>query len=128
MTILSAIFIVFSGVFFTVIIYLTLEYKQQRTLLNIQIEQLLKDQVQAGENQKDIIYRNMHDQVNPMLRSVVRNMESHRKALRKNTLAPEALEQDIDILLLALNDIRTCTHSEIPASLKETGFIGLLEK
>jgi signal transduction histidine kinase len=91
-------------------------------------ENLLASVLEAKDNQKDIIFRNMHDQVNPMLRFVMRNIESHRSELIKNKLKPEALDQDIDVLLMALNDIRSCTHEEVPARLKEVGFIKNFEE
>jgi signal transduction histidine kinase len=107
----------------TTAFFVVRERRLQRTQ-----EDLLASVLEAKDNQKDIIFRNMHDQVNPMLRFVMRNIESHRSELIKNRLKPEALDQDIDVLLMALNDIRSCTHEEVPARLKEVGFVKSFEE
>ena len=118
----------FCCVLLSIIIYLMLRYNQENKLLQKKIGELKESIGKESGNQKDIIFRNMHDHVNPMLRFVMRNIEHHRISLKENKLTPQEFEQDIDVLLTALNDIRSCTHGEIPDSLKELGYVGSLEQ
>ncbi len=118
---------------FTVLVLATLlfqmlRHNRERAHLRSKINSLVLDIDKERGNQKDIIFRNMHDHVNPMLRFVMRNMEMHRHNLLNKKLAPEAFEQDIDILITALNDIRSCTHGEAPEMLASNGYLSTLEK
>jgi signal transduction histidine kinase len=88
---------------------------------------LLGTTMEIQEREKERIYRNFHDQVNPMLRFVMRRIERHRTELVKNTLHVNSLNEDIDMLLKILDGIKACTYDLVPSFMMDVGLVKSLE-
>lgn len=88
---------------------------------------LIKTALEIEEREKERIYRNFHDEVNPMLRFVMRRIEGHRTTLIKKQLTVDELNEDIDMMLKILESIKTCTYELVPSYLRDVGLFKSLE-
>ena len=84
---------------------------------------IFKATLEIEDKEKERIYSNMHDQVNPLLRFVMRRIEMHRIELNKGSLKVESLNEDIDLLLKAITSIKESTHDLVPSYMLEFGLI-----
>lgn len=88
---------------------------------------LFKASVEAEEQQKEKIARNLHDEINPLLAALKFNLSKHRIEARKNQFEPDSLIADSAILDKAIEGIRTTCHDLIPSFLMQYGLIKSLE-
>jgi signal transduction histidine kinase len=88
---------------------------------------LFKASVEAEEQQKEKIARNLHDEINPLLAALKFNLSKHRIEARKNQFEPDSLIADSAILDKAIEGIRTTCHDLIPSFLLQYGLIKSLE-
>ena len=84
---------------------------------------IFKATLDIEDKEKERIYANMHDQVNPLLRFVMRRIELHRIRLAKNELKVESLDEDIGLLLKAIESIRESIHDLVPSYMLEYGLV-----
>ncbi|MES2763739.1 MAG: ATP-binding protein [Bacteroidota bacterium] len=89
---------------------------------------LFKASVEAEEQQKEKIARNLHDEINPLLAVLKFNLSKHRIEARKNTFEPDSLIADSTLLDKAIEGIRTTCLDLIPTFLLQYGLIRSLEQ
>lgn len=92
-----------------------------------QIE-LFKATVEAEEQQKEKIARNLHDEINPLLTVLKYNLSRHRIEIKKDKFVPESLITDEQMLDKAIEGIRTTCLDLIPSFLLQYGIIKSLEE
>jgi signal transduction histidine kinase len=88
---------------------------------------LFKASVEAEEQQKEKIARNLHDEINPLLAVLKFNLSKHRIQARKNQFEPDSLIADAALLDKAIEGIRTTCHDLIPSFLLQHGLLKSLE-
>jgi len=89
--------------------------------------ELFKATVEAEENQKEKIARNLHDEINPLLTILKYNISKHRIEMQKNKFEPASFTKDEEILDKAIEGIRTACLELIPSYLIHYGLIQSLE-
>lgn len=89
--------------------------------------ELFKASVEAEEQQKEKIARNLHDEINPLLAVLKFNLSRHRIEIQKNKFEPDSLVEDSAILDKAIEGIRTSCRDLIPSYLLQYGIVGALE-
>lgn len=89
---------------------------------------LFKASVEAEEQQKEKIARNLHDEINPLLSALKFNLSRHRIRAKKNTFEPDSLLLDEETLDKAIEGIRTTCYDLIPSFFLEYGLIPSLEE
>ena len=89
--------------------------------------ELFKASVEAEEQQKEKIARNLHDEINPLLAVLKFNLSRHRIEIQKNKFEPDSLVEDSAILDKAIEGIRTSCRDLIPSYLLQYGILGALE-
>lgn len=118
------------------VIVLFVVYYQRKMLLKeariklIQQEkqlELFKASVEAEEQQKEKIARNLHDEINPLLTVLKFNLSKHRIEIQKNKFEPASLLKDEETLDKAIEGIRTTCHDLVPSFLLQYGLIPSLE-
>ncbi len=133
---LITIGILITVVFSSVIIVFVVHYQRRMLLKDARIKlmeqekqiALFKASVEAEEQQKEKIARNLHDEINPLLSVLKLNLSRHRMEAKKNTFQPESLKLDAEMLDKAIEGIRTTCHDLIPSFLMEYGLIKALEE
>lgn len=90
--------------------------------------ELFKASVEAEEQQKEKIARNLHDEINPLLTVLKYNLSKHRIEIKKDKFAPESLIDDEKMLDKAIEGIRTTCLDLIPSFLLQYGVIKSLEE
>ncbi len=119
------------------IIILFVVYYQRKMLLKEakikQIEQekqidLFRASVEAEEQQKEKIARNLHDEINPLLAVLKLNISKHRIEAKKNTFHPDSLKIDSELLDKAIEGIRTTCFDLVPSFLLQFGLLKSLEE
>jgi len=88
---------------------------------------LFKVSIEAEERQKEIIAKNLHDSINPMLSSLKYSLYAHQSDFLNNTFAPANLDKDKQTIDGIIKEIRATCHDLIPANLNEFGLIKTLE-
>lgn len=88
---------------------------------------LFKASVEAEEQQKEKIARNLHDEINPLLAALKFNLSRHRLELQKNKFEPDSLIADTQLLDKAIEGIRTTCLELIPSFLMQYGLVKSLE-
>jgi signal transduction histidine kinase len=88
---------------------------------------LFKATVEAEENQKGKIARNLHDEINPLLTILKYNISKHRIEIQKSKFEPDSFNKDEDILDKAIEGIRTACLELVPSYLMHYGLIQSLE-
>ncbi len=88
---------------------------------------LFKASVEAEEQQKEKIARNLHDEINPLLTILKFNLSKHRIEIQKNKFEPDSLIADGAILDKAIEGIRTTCLELIPTFLIQYGLVKSLE-
>lgn len=88
---------------------------------------LFKVTVEAEEQQKEKIARNLHDEINPLLAVLKFNLSKHRIESRKNKFDPDSLIADSELLDKAIEGIRTTCLELIPTFLLQYGLIKSIE-
>jgi signal transduction histidine kinase len=88
---------------------------------------LFKASVEAEEQQKEKIARNLHDEINPLLAVLKFNLSKHRIEARKNQFEPDSLIADAALLDKAIDGIRTTCLDLIPTFLLQYGLLKSLE-
>lgn len=84
--------------------------------------------LQIKEKEQDRIYSNFHDQLNPMLRLVLRRLEMRNIKLAKLLFHTDNLNEEIDIILEILKSVKSCIYDEGVEFLLHAGFIKTLER
>ena len=122
--------------FLAVVIILFVIYYQRKMLLKEAkihlMEQekqiaLFKASVEAEEQQKEKIARNLHDEINPILTVLKFNLSKHKIEINKNTFNPESINTDTQLLDKAIEGIRTTCLDLIPTFLLQYGLVKSLE-
>lgn len=119
-----------------VVIIFVVYYQRKMLLKEKQIKlieqekqvQLFKATVEAEENQKEKIARNLHDEINPLLNMIKYNLAKHRMRARKNTFDPESLITDEETIIKVMEGIRTTCLDLIPSFLFQNGLVPSLEE
>lgn len=88
---------------------------------------LFKASVEAEEQQKEKIARNLHDEINPLLAVLKFNLSKHRIEARKNQFEPDSLIADAALLDKAIDGIRTTCLDFFPSFLMQYGLLKSLE-
>jgi two-component system NarL family sensor kinase len=88
---------------------------------------LFKASVQAEEKQKQIIGRNLHDEINPILSVLKFSLSKHRIEYKKGVFSPDSLIEDAKMLDKAIEGINTICLDLIPTFLLQFGLIKSLE-
>ena len=88
---------------------------------------LFKASVQAEEKQKQIIGRNLHDEINPILSVLKFSLSKHRIEYKKGVFSPDSLIEDAKMLDKAIESINTICLELIPTFLLQFGLIKSLE-
>jgi signal transduction histidine kinase len=117
------------------IIFFVIYYQRKMLLKDAQLKiiesqkqlELFNATVEAEENQKDKIARNLHDDINPLLTILKYNISKHRIEIQKNKFHLNSFNKDEEILDKAIEGIRTACLELIPINLKHYGFIQSLE-
>jgi two-component system NarL family sensor kinase len=91
-----------------------------------QIE-LFRASVEAEEQQKEKIARNLHDEINPILTLIKFNLSKHRIEIKKNKFEPDSLIVDTGLLDQAIDGIRTTCLELMPTFLLQYGLLKTLE-
>jgi two-component system NarL family sensor kinase len=89
---------------------------------------LFKASVEAEEQQKEKIARNLHDEINPLLAVLKFNLSRHRIEARKDKFDPDSLIADTSLLDKAIEGIRTTCLDLIPSFLLQYGLAKSLEQ
>lgn len=89
---------------------------------------LFKAAVEAEEQQKEKIARNLHDEINPLLSALKFNLSKHRIRAKKNEFEPDSLLQDEETLDKAIEGIRTTCYDLIPSFFLQYGLVPSLEE
>ncbi len=89
--------------------------------------EIFKASVQAEEQQKEKIARNLHDEINPLLTVLKLNLSRHRIQAQKNTFNPDNLKLDAEMIDKAIEGIRSTCLDLIPSFLFEFGFLKSIE-
>ena len=118
-----------------VIILFVVTYQRKMLLKEARIKlieqekqiELFKATVEAEEQQKEKIARNLHDEINPLLAVLKLNLSKHRIEIKKDKFEPESLITDEKMLDKAIEGIRTTCLDLIPSFLLEYGLIKSLE-
>ena len=119
-----------------VIIILFIIINQRKMLLkNSEIKLLenekqlafFKASVEAEEKQKQIIGRNLHDEINPILSVLKFSLSKHRIEHKKGVFSPDSLLEDAKLLDKAIEGINTICLDLIPTFLLQFGLIKSLE-
>lgn len=122
--------------FLAVIIILFVVYYQRKMLLKeakiLSMEQekqiiLFKASVEAEEQQKEKIARNLHDEINPILTVLKFNLSKHKIEINKNKFNPDSINVDTELLDKAIDGIRTTCLDLVPTFLLQYGIIKSLE-
>jgi two-component system NarL family sensor kinase len=117
------------------IILFVVYYQRKMLLKEVQIKlmekekqlELFKASVEAEEQQKEKIARNLHDEINPLLTVLKFNLSKHRIDIKKDKFIPESLIDDEQMLDKAIEGIRTTCLDLIPSFLLQYGIIKSLE-
>ena len=88
---------------------------------------LFKASVEAEEQQKEKIARNLHDEINPILTLLKFNLSKHRIEIKKNKFEADSLIVDAQLLDQAIEGIRTTCLELIPTYLLQYGLLKSLE-
>jgi two-component system NarL family sensor kinase len=88
---------------------------------------LIKASVEAEEQQKEKIARNLHDEINPLLTVLRNNLTQHRIDIRKDKFDPTGLVADTALIDKAIEGIRTTCLDLIPTFLLQHGLVKSLE-
>lgn len=88
---------------------------------------LFKASVEAEEQQKEKIARNLHDEINPILTVLKFNLSKHKIEINKNTFNPESINTDTQLLDKAIDGIRTTCLDLVPTFLLQYGLTKSLE-
>lgn len=88
---------------------------------------LFKASVEAEEQQKEKIARNLHDEINPILSLLKFNLSKHRIEVQKNKFEADSLIVDTQLLDQAIEGIRTTCLELIPTYLLQYGLLKSLE-
>jgi signal transduction histidine kinase len=116
----------FGGVF---IIFIIRDNNRQIKEQAKQKEEVLTAVIGAEKKERDRIFHNLHDQVNPTIRQAARNLRWHQRNLKKNIPVTESdFEMDLHILETALEDIKSAIHDVLPTFLLDFGLLTTLEK
>ena len=91
-----------------------------------QIE-LFKASVEAEEQQKEKIARNLHDEINPLLNALRFNLTKYRIKAKKNEFDPDSVIPDEETLDKAIEGIRTVCYDLVPSFFMQYGLIPALE-
>lgn len=97
-------------------------------LQNRSDQEMLQATINAGMEERNRIYNNLHDRVNPLLRTVMRNLQFHQnRVIGKQKITSEELEMDIMAIQTALSDIKSGIHDIVPTYLTNFGLLKSLE-
>lgn len=88
---------------------------------------LFKASVEAEEKQKQILGRNLHDEINPILSVLKFSLSKHRIQYKKGLFNPDGLIEDAKMLDKAIESINTICQDLIPSFLLQFGLIKSLE-
>lgn len=88
---------------------------------------LFKASVEAEEKQKQILGRNLHDEINPILSVLKFSLSKHRIQYKKGLFNPDGLIEDAKMLDKAIEGINTICQDLIPSFLLQFGLIKSLE-
>lgn len=118
-----------------VIILFVIYYQRKMLLKEAQMKimehekqlELFKATVEAEENQKEKIARNLHDEINPLLTILKYNISKHRIEIQKSKFAVDSFTKDEEILDKAIEGIRTACLELIPSFLLHHGLVQSLE-
>jgi len=89
---------------------------------------LFKASMEAEERQKEVIARNLHDTINPMLSQLKYSLTSHQSVLLDNNIDHGILDKDKQLIENVIKDIRGICHNLIPQELDTLGLIKALEE
>jgi two-component system, NarL family, sensor kinase len=134
-----AIFIAFGclafSLFIIAFIVFTVRYQKKvfekdarlkEEVMSRQVE-LFRASAEAEEREKHRISRNLHDEINPLLAVLKRNIEHHRISLEKNKFNPGDFQSDIELIERASQGIRSTCYDLIPSFLVDYGLLRALE-
>src|SRR5688572_18727833 len=83
---------------------------------------------EAEERQKEKIANNLHDEIIPLLTALGQNSQLHKKKFLINTLDPNDLEKDFEIVNQAIKAIRSIAMDLIPTTFLNFGLLKALEQ
>ena len=85
--------------------------------------ELLKSIIETQESEREKIASNLHDEVGPLLSRLKLNITSHKRALQKNQLEVEKLEQESKFIDTIYDNVRTVSHDLSPSFLLKFGLV-----
>jgi signal transduction histidine kinase len=136
----SIIFVVIAGtmvmfvlmlaiIMFVILYNRKLVAKENEHNLSIKDKELemLRSVIEAQENEREKIARNLHDEVGPLLSALKLNISRFKRLLQKEKLTEETLDQERTFIDGIIDNVRTVSHDLSPQFLLKFGYIKALQ-
>ena len=123
-------FVLMLAIIMFVILYnrklVTKENEHNLTIKDKELE-MLRSVIEAEENEREKIARNLHDEVGPLLSTLKLNISRYKKSLQKEKLTTSDLDQERSFIDNIIENVRTVSHDLSPQFLLKFGLIKALE-
>ncbi len=114
-------------IFLIVIFVVTYNNRMQKRISEHSIQlknkelELLKSVIETQEAEREKIAANLHDEVGPLLSTLKLNVTRFKRALVKNELSTEQLDQEKEFIDGIIDNVRTVSHDLTPHFLLKFG-------
>jgi signal transduction histidine kinase len=88
---------------------------------------LFKASAETEERERERIFRNLHDYINPMLQVLRQNLDKHHVDFRKGNFQALSFQNDYVIIDKVTEGIRTSSYELVPSYMLNHGFVKSLE-
>lgn len=89
--------------------------------------EMLRSVIEAEENEREKIARNLHDEVGPLLSTLKLNISRFKRLLQKEKLTEETLDKERTFIDNIIDNVRTVSHDLSPQFLLKFGLIKALQ-
>lgn len=89
--------------------------------------ELLKAVIDSQEQEREKIARNLHDEVGPLLTTLKLNISRYSRALKKDNLSVEMLDEERTFIDTIIDNVRTASHDLTPYFVVKYGISKALE-